>query len=286
MRIRGTARMTTVAVLTTAVMATLQLSPAAAVNPQEVRTDGTLRMVLDGGMFIPVGQVLSTSDPDTAMMKMNLTWSFSDTAAISYIDPYVTACNLDETCLSQGPNVSATAKQASFKLYADGGYPGVAGVSIGDQSGNSVGWDYEPNTTYAEAQTLTKSAGWTVANCNCWMNHNTLKSNTVGAWVSIRMGGNETCDPGGTIGSVGDSVGLIGDYASGRGTANVLIDGTKVATVSEAKSTTTNRVVVWQKRYKNYTTGSHTIRFVVASGRFDIDGIQREFGWNWQSCGG
>ncbi len=58
-----------------------------------------------------------------------------------------------------------------------------------------------------------------------------------------------------------------------------------VSTISENHATT-NRVVVFQKRYKGYTTATHTVKLVVASGRFDLDGLESQYAWYTDGCGG
>jgi hypothetical protein len=66
----------------------------------------------------------------------------------------------------------------------------------------------------------------------------------------------------------GKAVSIIGPTGSGLGTANVYIDGTRVATITENKPAASR-----QRLYTRIFTsrGAHAIRLVVASGTFDLD---------------
>jgi hypothetical protein len=261
----------------------LSFTPAA-----HATTDTTPpNVTLDGGMFIKVGSVLSTSDPETARVPFNMTWSVTDSSPIASEVAWFDAVKDDETQWDhQEADLPGSARQFTVNAYAHSVEESNGEVNVTDSAGNESGKSWEYNTGYADVPDATSmSSGWTVANCNCWMNGSTSISSKVGSSVTFTMGGNGTCDPEGTHGGIGDSVGLIGDYASTRGTAKVYVDGKYESTITE-KGATKNRVVVWQRRYKGWTPTTHTIKVVVASGRFDIDGLEDEAAWNSDGCGG
>jgi hypothetical protein len=57
-----------------------------------------------------------------------------------------------------------------------------------------------------------------------------------------------------------------------RGVANVIVDGTQVATVKLKASALMPRRVVWQKAWR--TAGPHTVKIQVVSGLVDVDAIE------------
>jgi hypothetical protein len=247
---------------------------------------------LDGGMFIPVGQTLTTSNPNTARINMNMTWSASDDIRITSEDVWLSffsRLDADEENEEQhSARLYGSARQWTIGVlanaFAEAGCSG--GIWASDAAGNSDGQCLQYSWGYIDGRkAFTLHGKWTAPRCHCWMNGNTLKSTQVGASATFTMGGNDYCDLGGTPGNIGSSAGVIGDFASKRGTAKVYVDGKQVSTIHE-KGATKNRVVVFQKRYKGFTTATHTVKIVVKSGRFDLDGLIRQSSWYTDGCGG
>jgi hypothetical protein len=57
-----------------------------------------------------------------------------------------------------------------------------------------------------------------------------------------------------------------------RGVANVIVDGTQVATVNLKAATFMPRRVAWQKAWG--TAAAHTVKIQVVSGLVDVDAIE------------
>lgn len=251
------------------------LAAAAAITAAPAPAQPTV--TLDGGMFVRVGTVLSTSDPATATLPMALTWT--STGAASQQAWLNAAAQDDGPYLRSSVDLGPDAQQAVMENWAsESNADTTGGVELYDSQGQQVGgasWGFQAG--YAEAETLGLRGSWARANCGCWMGGDTWRGSR-GDAVVFTVGGNTDCD-------VGSTVALVGDYAPTRGSAKILLDGVRVATVSEGHANA-SRVVVWQKRYKGYAPQTHTVRVVVTSGRFDVDGLERVNGYDYHSCGG
>jgi hypothetical protein len=208
---------------------------------------------LNGGLFFKVGSVLSDSTL-TPSIPVNVTWgAFDDVGITSQSARYYTSPDYNYLY----PNVSAAARQYTVSTMAlEDGYL-YTNVYASDAAGNQ-GYDSDSYyTNLVQQGEMTASAGWSTAACNCWSGGSVLKSTRAGASLQYQFTGN--------------SVAVISDKATGRGNMQVYIDGRLLSTVSTAGATT-NRVVVYQKRFS--TSQTHTIKLVAAtSARIDVDGL-------------
>jgi hypothetical protein len=102
---------------------------------------------------------------------------------------------------------------------------------------------------------ITYSGAWTTDPVSGAYGGGAASTSVVGASASLTF--------------LGRSIGWVARTSPGAGTARVYLDGTKVATVSLAASTTTTRKIVFAKNYS--TTATHTIRIVDASGQINLD---------------
>ena len=110
-------------------------------------------------------------------------------------------------------------------------------------------------TSLAQESAANYNAGWTTGNCLCWSGGAILKSNAAGQVATYRF--------------YGDQVGLLSEKRARGGTADLYIDGSRVASFNSAGDTL---LLVVPARYK-VQTGQHTLQVRVTSGRFDVDGF-------------
>jgi hypothetical protein len=210
---------------------------------------------LNGGLFFKVGSVLSDSTTSPTI-PANVTWGTFDDVGVTRQTGYFYANGA-----SYSPSLSPSARQwalPNVRLGASGSSPYVeADIYAYDGAGN-YGYDYDYYySNLIQQGAMTASAGWSTAACNCWSAGSVLKSARAGASLQYQFTGN--------------SVAVVSDKAAGRGNMQVYIDGRLQATVSTAGATT-NRVVVYQKRFNASQT--HTIKLVAeSSARIDVDGL-------------
>ena len=114
------------------------------------------------------------------------------------------------------------------------------------------------------ALALTRTGTWTTANCTCFNNGKTLYSTAKGASLSYKVISDKP----------GQTLGVVVEKNSNRGTLNISVDGGTATAVSTYASTAKHRVIVWQK---SLSVGTHTIKLTNAGtsgrSRVDVDGI-------------
>ncbi len=176
---------------------------------------------------------------------------------------------------------------ATSFAYRGNNYPGDCGeggaygyshwVTVKDNRGNTASsalsaadgvnvWQETGATTSDRysALNLTRTGTWTTANCTCFNNGRTLASTAAGASLTYKIA---TTKPS-------QAVAVVMEKASNRGGVNVSVDGGTATLVNTYASTTTHRVIVWQK---TLSVGSHTLKLTNAGtagrSRIDVDGI-------------
>ena len=131
------------------------------------------------------------------------------------------------------------------------------GVNVWEETGAS------PSDHYSSIN-LTRTGTWTTANCTCFNNGRTLAATAAGASLTYRIA---TTSPSQTVA-------IVMEKASNRGSVNVSVDGASATAVNTYSSATTHRVIVWQK---TLSVGSHTLKLTNAGtagrSRIDVDGI-------------
>jgi hypothetical protein len=111
---------------------------------------------------------------------------------------------------------------------------------------------------------VTKTGTWSVASCTCFNNGKTLYSTAAGASLSYKV----------TTSRPGQTVAIVMEKNTNRGTANISVDGGTATAVNTQASSATHRVIVWQKVL---SVGTHTIKVANAGtsghSRVDVDGV-------------
>jgi len=208
------------------------------------------------GLFFPVGSTLSDAGTDPSI-RANMTWATNDDVGIASQYAYAYYYNGNGNYVGSTSTTSTSARQiAGVPFYANGGE--IDGYDdVYDAAGNGTeGYGYWYGGL-AQSNTFNLGAKWSSSSCSCWSYGSTMKSSTVGASMTYTFTGN--------------SFAIIGDYASGRGSFKVFVNGVQQGgTYSEAGSTK-NMIVVYQKRFSS--RASRTIKIQVASGRVDVDAI-------------
>ena len=111
---------------------------------------------------------------------------------------------------------------------------------------------------------VTRTGTWAVANCSCFNNGKTLYSTTKGASLSYKV----------TSNLPGETLGVVVEKSTNRGTVNISVDGAAATAVSTYAASAKHRVIVWQNPL---SVGTHTVKLTNAgtSGRprVDVDAI-------------
>ena len=107
------------------------------------------------------------------------------------------------------------------------------------------------------AATVTKSSGWSTKTVSGSSGGSVLRSSKAGASIQTTF--------------TGSAIGWVSTLGPTMGSADVYVDGTKVATVDLHRSALTARQIVWSKSYA--TPGTHTlqVRVLATSGHPNVD---------------
>jgi hypothetical protein len=216
--------------------------------------------VINPGGYFTVGSIVAADGSVPVTFK----WSINAPGGICGESALVSDRNSEDVYGSFDVVSSNVPRSITFQDPAWGDYsngePGLdVDVTVTDclnQEGSSGTFSH----VYLERETAaTFSSGWRVGSCTCWTDGTAKRSTRAGQTATFRSRGN--------------GFALVGVYGPGRGTADIYVDGRKVRAVNAAKATTTNRAIVFQTHFNgNWRTSVHTIKVVVTSGRFDIDG--------------
>src|SRR4051812_20628064 len=113
----------------------------AAASPASAADTTPPALTLDGGMFIKVGSVLSSSDSQTATLPMNITWSTSDNVGMVSQTAWLSAAGSDEGPFlpEQEKQLGGAARQATFTNLAHASNTATdGGVRVYDAAGNET----------------------------------------------------------------------------------------------------------------------------------------------------
>ena len=122
--------------------------------------------------------------------------------------------------------------------------------------------DYNYSGAYIDQEAkVTFSAGWTSGRCACFSGGQSFYSAKPGASASYQYTGN--------------SVALITEKASNRGTAKVYLDGVFKQNINLRSAHPISRFVSFTSYVPGYK--KHTMKIVVTSGRIDVEAFLRAF---------
>jgi hypothetical protein len=226
------------------VLAGLSATPAQA-------ADTGPQVTPDAALHLSPGTVSNTSD--YPKVKVFAKWRQFDTSGISseygYVYSYDRFGNQVDYIYFSGVRTkisfsSQVGGWAELYLYATNGN--------GVQSSTS---QYYSAPGLVQENAATYNAGWTTGSCLCWSGGAILKSNAAGQTATYKFYGNQ--------------VGLLSEKRPGGGTAELFLDGTKVASFNSAGDVPL--LVVPAKYRARYA--QHTLQVKVTSGRIDVDGF-------------
>jgi hypothetical protein len=140
---------------------------------------------------------------------------------------------------------------AAYSTRLAVGRPFEARVWVTDRAGNGSA----PQTRLTGTPTITPDGAAAITYGPGW----SRRPNTAYLGGSVRY----ATAPGAraTFAFTGQAVGLVATRAPSRGSADVWVDGVRVATVNLHTATTTHRTVVWQTTWS--APGAHTVELVV-----------------------
>lgn len=250
--------------------------------------DGTSPSFTLNPVEFVVGSSIDAADADTGdcgstpwnlAVPLRLRWTASDaTSGIAGYDVWGTGAAFDGNDKLVSDTTSTTYAFNGFNYDADCGggsaFDKAYWVVARDNRGNtassgqvdpfmSVWQETGAGPTGEAGLPLTKTGTWTAASCTCFNNGKTLYSTASGASLSYKV----------TATGPGQTVALVMEKASNRGTANISVDG-GTATAVSTNGATTHRVIVWQKAL---SVGTHTVKVSNAGtaghSRIDVDAV-------------
>ncbi len=117
--------------------------------------------------------------------------------------------------------------------------------------------------------TVTRTGTWTASSCTCFNSGKTLFSTAAGASLTYTVSADRP----------GQTVAIVVEKNSNRGTANISVDGGAATAVNTQASSPTHRVIVWQK---TLGVGTHTVKVTNAGtaghSRVDVDAVMLTVG--------
>jgi len=261
---------------------------SAADDPNPNTFDGTAPTLRLGPVEFVIGASLDAADPPNECatwawnmaIPLRMRWSGADaTSGLAGYDVWGVGPRWDGAVkLVEGSN-------ATTYVYDGSNYSGDCGegaltandfwVATKDNRGNTAtsnlvgqhvdAWQENGvDVSGGPALPLTRTGTWTTANCTCFNNGKTLYSTAKGASLSYKV----------TSDKPGETVGVVVEKNSNRGTVNISVDGGTATAVSTYAASPKHRVIVWQKAL---SVGTHTVKVTNAgtSGRprVDVDGI-------------
>ncbi len=244
---------------TSKLMAVLAVTASAAVAmvgfsaAPAVAVDTGPQVNVDNALHLAAGSLSSTSDYPN--VKVFARWSQFDTSGISSEYGYAYSYNRNGSLVDQR-SFSVSGSISRLNMTAQVG--GWVELYIYATNGNGVQSEtsqYLSGPRLAQENAATYNAGWTTGNCLCWSGGAILKSNAAGQVATYRFSGNQ--------------VGLLSEKRARGGSADLYIDGLRVASFNSAGDTP---LLVVPARYK-VQTGQHTLQVRVTSGRIDVDGF-------------
>lgn len=131
-------------------------------------------------------------------------------------------------------------------------------VTPQDDGGNlgatALGSSLTP-TVYQQTQSVTYSGTWSTSSNAAYSNGSTRYSSKAGAYASFKTSGR--------------SFGFVSTKATTRGKVKVYVDGKYKTTINLKTSTSKYRTLAYVISFSS--SGTHTIKLVVSSGRVDVD---------------
>jgi len=249
-------------------------APSFTLNPVEFRIGSSL-----DAATAPAAE-LCTSHPWNTNIPIRLKWSGSDaTSGVAGYDVWGTGASFGGHQKLVDATSATTFNRNGYNYDGDCGggqeFDQYYWVVSKDNRGNTASsglvspfvtaWQ-ETGATYLgdPGLAVTRTGTWSTASCTCFNNGKTLYSTAAGASLSYKV---TTTEPGQTVA-------IVVEKNSNRGTANISVDGGTATAVNTQASTPTHRVVVWQK---TLSVGTHTVKVANAGtaghSRVDVDGV-------------
>jgi hypothetical protein len=273
-----------------AVPATALVASTATTDPHPTTYDGTSPSLTLGPVEFVVGSSIDAADLPAAEMcdsqpwnvsiPLRLRWSGSDaTSGLAGYDVWGTGPSFNGSEKLVNATSATTYGLTGYNYEGDCGggsaFDKAFWVVAKDNRGNTASTNLvSPNVT-AWQETgadpvgdagipVTRTGTWTVASCSCFNNGKTLYSTAAGASLSYKV----------TTTRPGQTVAIVVEKNSNRGTANISVDGGTATAVNTQASSATHRVVVWQKVL---SVGTHTVKVTNAGtsghSRVDVDAV-------------
>lgn len=222
---------------------------------------------------IPVGAVLNAwdcnGDAEQALTPVYVDYRAADPQ--SGIDHYLVTTNqaMGPDDVGLATRVSTTGRTTDPADCGGGGRPIVSVIAVNGADLYSAEYFWNSSTLSVTQETpsptVAYSGSWAVSTSTAFSGGTTRKTVQRGAAVTLSV-----TVPATDARPRTSAFGLVMAKAPDRGSAEVWVDGRKVATVSTYAATKVNRSVVWRT---NLAPGTHTVRVVnlATAGRPRID---------------
>jgi hypothetical protein len=206
----------------------------------------------------PTQRVVPNSVLGTTTVRASITWAGSDANGIA---SYSLWKSTDGGSYTKETLTSATATQQVLSLTAGHSYKFA--VKATDTAGNVSDWKYSPTFTPdlrdGSNTAIAYSGSWSVQSSTNYFGGTTKYTSTNGNKATMTF--------------TGRNVAWAATLGASAGQADVLIDGVKVAAISQNRATTSYRTVAFAK---SVPYGTHTIsiqRNSANTGYIDIDAL-------------
>jgi len=277
---------TLVATLLVALPTAALVSAAADPNPNTF--DGTSPSLTMGPVEFVVGASLDAAKPPdecaswswNMAIPLRMRWSGADaTSGLAGYDVWGVGPRWDGTLKLVEGSSGTTYGYAGSNYTGDCGEGAITAnefwVVSKDNRGNTattnrvgqhvdVWQENGVDVSGGPALAVTRTGTWATANCTCFNNGKTTYSTSKGASLSYKV----------TSDRPGQTVGVVVEKNSNRGTVNISVDGGTATAVSTYSSSPKHRVIIWQKAL---SVGTHTIKLTNAGtsgrSRVDVDAI-------------
>jgi hypothetical protein len=279
-----------VATVLVAVPATALVGSAPAADPHPSTYDGTAPVLTLNPVEFVTGSSIDAAQAPTPTMcdsqpwnvnvPLRLRWSGSDaTSGLAGYDVWGTGPSFDGNQKIVSATAATTSPIQGYNYEGDCGggsdFDRQFWVVSRDNRGNTASsnlvspsldaWQENGTDPLGDPGIpVTRTGTWTSASCTCFNNGKVLYSTTAGASLSYKV----------TTTRPGQTVAIVMEKNTNRGTANISVDGATATAVSTHASSATHRVIVWQKLL---TVGTHTVKVANAGtsghARIDVDAV-------------
>jgi hypothetical protein len=218
-------------------------------------------------------------------VPMKLSWDATDTpAGVASFDVYEAGEDGASLRLDHTTSKTIDFVTDSYDDACGGGYEpdlwwvtsrdfrGATSTSSTINSGLAV-WD-EIGVSHLEgidSLPMTRTGTWSTSKCTCANFGSTTYTTARNASITYTV----------NVDRPGRAIAIVAPTSSNRGVMNISVDGATAQPVNTNASTTTNRVIVWQK---TLNAGTHTVKITNAAtaghGRIDVDTLMLGPAWS------